>query len=957
MTTLTYRQLQQSLKNAKAFGFVDAKFKLNQKFNIFDHALNELSLKFGVPKDKFLNLNADKENYGTFESEMKEIEKVYEGKPDKKLKLSVKSAFTGTTVLEKIFNNVYHFKYWKEQTDIHEENFTIKKDSYGYSEDRDDLFLTHDKNNGVFSIVRATLSVVRGGCSKNNRSDDLKFKKGTYYEMKTYSPVSANNNCGIACINKILEINLKGVGTRKKYGIEKNVMITPEEMMKIYNGENNTEKKLKIITYDVDDIDEDEYNYILLDDEHYKVITEIQPLGKRKNQFGRNKKITHVRRGLLTWDLETRNNYDDLYNVCIDGVRTLCPALKDTLCCVKYRPVQKEEICEKTFITNSHASSVRQFLDFLIDEKNEGRTYECIAHNGSRFDMYFLIEQLKDVELTQSNIQLRGTSIISLELYDHVFKDSCCFLTSSLNDLCKDFQIEDAKIVEMDIHGEKITNTELCFYKPQLNVNEFLQLQYTDREYWVEYEKYCIMDCLSLFKIWEMFNDNVDTMIRDISPKLLKKCRIRGSNTLTIGSFSKKLLEETNKMFNKDGVADMKRFTNTENKYEFLQKFKRGGVSHCHQPGKHTEQTVGSDIKSQYPASMMYMKVPVGKSKFTTHMKEGEYGFYHLKNCKFSSKETLKPVCELYDNGVLNWKTGKEIEELYIDTWMIEYLKAHYGLYDYEVENALVSKKYVSGKSLFGYTIKTIYGKKQEQDDYKVHDKEKYNPALRSTYKLFMNSLSGKLVEDPRRFASIEWDSGEKDENKNNINGCQINKMKNEKINEWITTGIMTYSMSKRILFDFIHCLPNNDCVIHIETDGVYFPFRYLEEYKNNIYEKSKLKTSPRYMDIGDELGMMEIDPESVGDSYWLGKKFYTYTDVKSNKPTYKIKGIPLKTIDDRGRKVELVNLEMYKKIYEGEEQKRTFKTLKKELYGNTTIIATEITRTIKPLMAYKEYN
>ena len=45
-------------------------------------------------------------------------------------------------------------------------------------------------------------------------------------------------------------------------------------------------------------------------------------------------------------------------------------------------------------------------------------------------------------------------------------------------------------------------------------------------------------------------------------------------------------------------------------KYEFIKNFKRRGISHCNQAGKHNEGIMGVDIKSQYPTAMMKMEIP-----------------------------------------------------------------------------------------------------------------------------------------------------------------------------------------------------------------------------------------------------------------------------------------------------------------------------------------------------------
>ena len=75
----------------------------------------------------------------------------------------------------------------------------------------------------------------------------------------------------------------------------------------------------------------------------------------------------------------------------------------------------------KTFITNDEKSSARQFLDWLHWERIHNRKYTCVAHNGARFDFFFLIKEFTEKEQLHSPPQLRGTSVISMTYQRHVF--------------------------------------------------------------------------------------------------------------------------------------------------------------------------------------------------------------------------------------------------------------------------------------------------------------------------------------------------------------------------------------------------------------------------------------------------------------------------------------------------------------------------------------------------------
>ena len=80
-------------------------------------------------------------------------------------------------------------------------------------------------------------------------------------------------------------------------------------------------------------------------------------------------------------------------------------------------------------------------------------------------------------------------------------------------------------------------------------------------------------------------------------------------------------------------------------------------------------------------------------------------------------------------------------------------------------------------------------------------------------------------------------------------------------------------------------------------------------------------------------------------------KKFYCIGDL------YKIKGIPLKTIDQHGNDVMLVDTQLYEDVFNGKTVVKEFYTMKKALFADkTSMSAHKWSRTINPCMTYKVY-
>ena len=167
-----------------------------------------------------------------------------------------------------------------------------------------------------------------------------------------------------------------------------------------------------------------------------------------------------------------------------------------------------------------------------------------------------------------------------------------------------------------------------------------MKLQHKEPDFWKLYEQYCYVDCVSLLELWELFSDNIENLIKKVAPFLLKTCSVNTS--CTIGGLAKRMLTNLHKQDKygyrrkyesflfKDGMNQYTKGAIDEkidpDKYAFIMSFKIGGISHCHQPGKHLESVSSIDITSQYPTAMKYMKIPVGVSRWTQKYERSNHG-------------------------------------------------------------------------------------------------------------------------------------------------------------------------------------------------------------------------------------------------------------------------------------------------------------------------------------------
>lgn len=122
---------------------------------------------------------------------------------------------------------------------------------------------------------------------------------------------------------------------------------------------------------------------------------------------------------------------------------------------------------------------------------------------------------------------------------------------------------------------------------------------------------------------------------------------------------------------------------------------------------------------------------------------------------------------------------------------MLKYIIDNFGLKSFKVVKGLVSNQHILSSKLFGQYIETFYKEKQQQVVLKDSNSPQYNAALRTTIKLYLNSLTGKLVENP----SVHFSLKIVDDSKLTLNGVGVRREYHQgKVNDWIVFGIMVYS-------------------------------------------------------------------------------------------------------------------------------------------------------------------
>lgn len=834
------------------------------------------------------------------------------------------------------FKNYFHFENWLS---MNQEEIT---DYDG------DTISIHMLKKEVFDKFIVDIEFIKGGKFWGENKKDVERKINfNDWECIAFDPATSHtgdNNCGIRVISRMLNLKLNSNEIRKQLNLQTKALLSTNDLVNLYTLCKG-KKTLKIIDENYEDeFDLETTDYILYKDYHYTYI--IKATKQIHKDTGKKKQ-----KGTLVFDIETRETEE-----VVKIGKNISKLLRSAILSVVYKPVRAEKKII-TFTTDKNKNCCIKFLDWLSFEAHSGRFYNCIAHNGSRFDFYLLLSYFNQELLFNAEVQLRGTSIIGFQYKSHTFKDSCCFLTDSLSNLCDGYLITPeekafSKKTDIQLGDKTITNYQLCFYKPELTFWEFMELEEKEPEFWTEYVKYCEYDCESLFLVWTKFKSQVENVIFKIGNWLPKYVSINTCNT--IGSLAMKILNCVNgnrrgqfhtkpfKKYSEFMCNDDKVKAYDTEKYNFICKFKRGGISHTNQLGLHKEGICGVDIKSQYPTALKNMKIPSGKSKWVKKYDENYIGYYHINNMKWSDDaKTFKPIASVKDNGVLDWANPK-INNVYVDSYMLKYLMKNCGLISFGVIDGLVSFDEIDGSELFGAYVNTLYEEKAKQDELKNKKHKDYNKPYREVIKLFLNSLTGKLVEDQSKYGALCFTDKDAEKGQKSINGTTAFVDKTEsfdKINEWVNAGVMVYSYSKRNIWEYINCLPNKaDDVIQVETDGLYFGLPHRKKFMENL----SLLNDP-IIRVGDNLGNIEEEVNTTEESFYLGKKDYmiglekymTDGKIDYNKSKIRYKGIPKSTIDDEGTGIDLLNRQFYIDRYNGKTVEKSFKTISKILYGN----------------------
>jgi len=491
----------------------------------------------------------------------------------------------------------------------------------------------------------------------------------------------------------------------------------------------------------------------------------------------------------------------------------------------------REECC-KTFL--GFDCSI-QFIHWIL--ANQIDTAFCfIGFNNANFDNFILLNAL--LEYQQKNgtdsigitdIFYNGSQLLNLRINGrHDTFDIHKHLMGSLKNNCDSFKIQSCAKLSFDHNKAQ-----------QLYADNKLIDFITGNEELKEYNEHDVLATGVLFCKYRRALKAIPAT---------NKYSFELDSIKTVGSLIYKVFEESkvNKKF------DLPKLSYQQ--YTDLQNSKIAGrVELFNGVQKVEERLVSTDVCSLYPYVMSVLNCyyPCGNKLIEVSEYKGDdvIGFYYCDIDQSNLRGMNLPNIYAKKSAVENdWSYTGVLENYLISNVMIGLLRKYNC--KVVIKNGFVFPDKKKSCDMFDFIL-DFMSAKNEQDTKKKNKDETYNPALRETLKLLMNSLSGKVIEglhtekteDISNLADLEKikNKCEKVNVINSIGGklfitYEVNAEKLCKSSQRpIYLGVLIYDYAKRYMFENSYSKVGLDQLLYTDTDASKFRYSKFIDWKNWI--------------------------------------------------------------------------------------------------------------------------
>lgn len=578
------------------------------------------------------------------------------------------------------------------------------------------------------------------------------------------------------------------------------------------------------------------------------------------------------------------------------------------------------------------------FLGYDCNEKfinwfckyQQNRTFCFVGFNNSNFDNFLFLDGLlrhdqhkNRVSFNVNGIFYNGSQLLNFKINGRhtmfdIHKHLCI---GSLKKNCESFKINCCS--KKEFHHSKAQ-----FLHEENKLIEFIN---NDNEL-KEYNEFDVLATAVLFKRYRSALEAIPST---------NKYANNIKETITIGSLIYKVFKDHTNTFERETDEDDKKKSLfgklTYQQYKDLQKCKIAGrVELFNGIQKIDERMASTDVCSLYPYVMSVLDVyyPRGDViEVPQYVGDDEIGFYYCDIDQSNLKQNNLPKIYARKTEIENdWGHEEVLENYLISNVMIGLLRK-YGC-KVEVKNGFIFSRKEKSCDMFKFLLEMMKAK-NEQDDYKAKKDRRYNSALRETYKLLMNSLSGKVIEGLHTEKTTDFDSEidftkimEKAKTINFIN-CIGNKLFAtyeldeeticEKQQRPIYLGVLVYDYAKRYMYENSYSKIGLDQLVYTDTDASKFRYSQMEKWTRWINENNvqvphwkevesydeRYKNHLIYQSDSKVFGSYEDElEEEIGDEYifyCVEKKSWSYNvlheptsivEVGKYKSKFKFKGI-----------------------------------------------------------------
>jgi hypothetical protein len=689
---------------------------------------------------------------------------------------------------------------------------------------------------------------------------------------------SSGNNCLIECMRKkyVNVAETKSTKIRKRiqqeYNIAKNSMIRIEDIHLIeqFFGVNIdvwTEDETETIQlYTSEELHNQKIDLFLLN-EHYCIINSM-----KQKLLKPDLKLLY-----LFFDLETVYDKSRLYKLTPYSSSWYIHDPNDEF-------VYSEEVlnnCQFRYGDNC----VKDLVE-VIKSCPEGYTYKIIGFNNSRFDNFFLAEESSN-DGGLGFLFYVNNSILNMKINKHTTFDLCRFLNTSLANACDSFKSNPVKL-----EGFNHTIPQQAFEDGELDkwIQDNFEL----------IRKYNKIDVLALCDLTMKFRGEINELIEgDLT------------DYMTIGQMSYDI-------FNKGKTVDIPPPLNYTDDLFIRRALTAGRTQSFHGKLNMRGDFRMVDVTSLYPFVMKAFSYPINEYTKTDVYVEDKLGIYSCRivhqNLQWVNRDKIvfpegleteyaPTVIPLrVEDKPLNW-TYRGEQYCNLTTIDIDSIRKYGG--EVEVFEGIYWED--SSNEVFNNYIEPFMNMKNEQDVFKNDNSDSYNPALREVCKLFLNSLSGKVIQ--RNFNTTSKcifgnyrDALEQyDEFVDKIEPDSLTIDKYGKLLFLAGTfkdetdiykssakpsylGVFIYSYARRYMYD---TLLSRYCVLYEDTDSAAMSlveYNRLEEEQGNLFGAKKFGNLDE--EVGDATRIITIAP----------KCYMVHNPTDEDKCKLKFKGVKIKT-------------------------------------------------------------